>query len=74
MSTCIEYKGKLFLFNAIPNLTEAMFMDRCWYIVKNINEPNIEELADLWISKKYTKCQYDELIMTKLNDLERNVF
>lgn len=74
MSTCIEYKGKLYLFNTIPNLTETMFLDRCWYIVKNMNEPHIEEYADLWISKKYTRCHYEEAIMEKLNELERNVF
>jgi hypothetical protein len=73
MNTIIEYKGRLYPFTKNPNYTENMFLDRSWFIVKNIEQEMIESFADLWISVKYYKTEYSKEIMEKINSLESNM-
>ena len=73
METVIEYRGKLYPFKKPIYLTDAMFYDRCWYIVKNNSKENIEEYANMWIAHKYFTVDYDPPVMQILYDLEQNV-
>jgi hypothetical protein len=61
----IEYDGKSYWFKN-TNEREDMFMDKCWYIVKNIDKPNIQCLADIWVNKKYLDVCYPKEIETQL--------
>lgn len=63
METSIEYKGKLYIFKKPPNLTDKMFQDRSWFIVKNKNLEHVESYADLWICWKYYGSEYGRELM-----------
>lgn len=56
--TIIEYKGRMHIFERPLHMTDKMFQDRCWYIVKNKGDPDIEARADLWIAETYYGCGY----------------
>lgn len=71
--TIIEYKGRQHHFTKSMYLTDKMFYDRCWFIVINRVEENIESLADMYISWKFYKVEYGQDIMEKLKRLELNM-
>jgi hypothetical protein len=61
----IEYKGKVHTFKKTEDiLNNTMFLDRCWYILNNLSDPNVEALADMHVSRK----QFDVSYMEKKND------
>jgi hypothetical protein len=70
MNTLIDYKGKIYVFDTNKYMTDDMFSDRCWFIVKNNDVPWIHQFADAWIAHKYLKCTYSEDVMDKLKELE----
>jgi hypothetical protein len=46
-----------------------MFIERCWFIVKNFDKYEYEELealSYLWVNKKYLKCEYSKDLMDTL--------
>jgi hypothetical protein len=71
--TIIEYKGRQYQFTKSMYLTDKMFYDRCWFIVKNYMEENIDSLADMYISWKFFKVEYTKDFMEKLRKLESNM-
>jgi hypothetical protein len=73
MEAVIEYKGRLHVFKKPMHLTDKMFQDRCWLIVKNSTYPYIENYADMWISWKYFDIEYTKDIMEKLKTLQNNL-
>jgi hypothetical protein len=73
MQTIIEYKGRMYNFNKSANFTEKMFLDRCWYVVKNFCEPLIDNYADIWICYKYYDSEYPSEVMEKIKELEDNM-
>lgn len=71
LKTVIEFEGKMFLFehNSDVFMTESMFLDKCWFIVKNNQVDDIEHYANMWIQVKYNKVEYEASCMQKINDL-----
>lgn len=62
----IEYKGKCYTFekkDEDEDYTPQMFLDKCWFIVKNYEN---KELVDYYINKKYLGVTYSEVIENKL--------
>jgi hypothetical protein len=70
----IEYKGISQVFQKPAHLNEQQFLDRCWFIVKNKDTPNVEAYADLWISLKYYEVTYTPQVMDALHKMEKNVW
>jgi hypothetical protein len=73
MENIIEYKGHMYNFKKSQYITEKMFLDRCWFVVKNFCEPLIDNYADIWISYKYYDSEYPIEVMEKIRDLEHNM-
>jgi hypothetical protein len=48
----IEYKGFSYVFENNTKENRDAFRDKCWFIVKNKDTPNILHLSDIWINKK----------------------
>ena len=77
MEFLIEYKGETHNFVHRPDhtlLNEAQFINRCWFIVKNKNEPNVQAYADLWLSWKYHGSTYSTASMQLLEVYDHNVW
>jgi hypothetical protein len=59
----INYKGKMYIFKNIQNENNKMFIDRTWYIVKNINKYDDYEYlvkkSYIWICEKYYNVEYN---------------
>ncbi len=70
--TIIEYKGKQYHFKKSMYLTDKMFYDRCWFIIKNNCQEHIESFADMYISWKFFDVEYGKEFMEKLKQLEEN--
>jgi hypothetical protein len=73
MEHVIEYKGKMYYYKNTSNILEKMFLDKCWFIVKNIDIDTPESYADLWICVKYYGVEYSNDIMEKLKLYEKNL-
>jgi len=66
----IEYKGRIHAFAKPMFYTEKMFLDRCWFVVRNVTVPDIEALADIWICARYHGVRYDKTVMDRLQKCE----
>jgi hypothetical protein len=70
----IEYDGKHYLFNNERNEKYQMFIDRTWFIVKNIHKYNdfkyLENLSFIWINNKYNGLIYNDTVMNEINQCE----
>jgi hypothetical protein len=69
----IDYKGELHTFNRPRNVSFHIFHDKCWFIVKNSSEANIEAFADMYVSWKYNGCEYSIEHMEKIKKMEQNL-
>jgi len=61
----IIHNGKLFLFDKDNSQTNEIFYDKSWFIAKqenNTNEDNIhnKQLANIYINMKYLGCRYSK--------------
>lgn len=65
----IEHNGKGYHFQNDKDENAKLFMARCWCIVKNSHIPNIRQIADIWMNKKYLKVTYPDNIETMLASL-----
>lgn len=57
----VEYKGKTYVFENTRGESDTMFIDRCWFVVKNYDKydyPTLEAMSYVWVNKKYLKCNY----------------
>jgi hypothetical protein len=58
----INYKGKMYVFKNTKEENRQIFIDRTWYIVKNIDKYEdykyLEKLSYIWVSKKYYDVVY----------------
>jgi hypothetical protein len=67
METVIEYKGKLYFFKKDCDiLSDDLFIDKCWFIIKNLGVKDIHALADCWISCKTYGVEYSKDVMEKI--------
>lgn len=60
----IEYEGFQYIFYNTLNEKKNMFIDRTWFMVKNINKFDyvyLEKLSFIWINMKYLGCTYDSV-------------
>jgi hypothetical protein len=59
----INYKGIVHIFYNKTDENEKMFIDRTWYIVKNLDKYEdlsyLEKLSHIWVSQKYYNVSYD---------------
>lgn len=66
----IEYEGKHYIFYNTRNEKKQMFIDRTWFIVKNIHKEMtyeyLENLSYVWINHKYLGVLYPDELMTKI--------
>lgn len=70
----ITHQGKIYIFQKNNDEREEMFIDRCWFIVKNIdnyinNTSYLYHLSLLWANHKYLKVTYNEEIMKALESV-----
>lgn len=68
----IEDNGKHYIFHNLRNEKDMMFINRTWFIVKNIdkykdNYKYLENLSFIWINNKYYDLIYDSKIMKELD-------
>jgi hypothetical protein len=67
----ITYQDELYKFENITNELEDRFIERCWFIVKNIinykhNYEYLEKLSHIWINIKYLSVSYDDDILNEI--------
>ena len=60
-------------FENVLNEPDNMFIDRCWFIVKNIGSFDkiyelLEKLSYLWVNTKHLKCEYSKSVMDQLEN------
>jgi hypothetical protein len=65
----IEKDGRYFCFKNENNEDPKMFLEKCWFIVRNQNVDNIHTIADIWIHKKYLGLQYPDHIEASLQNV-----
>lgn len=62
----INYKGTTYVFENTGGEDPKMFVDRTWFIVKNIHKYEdmsyLESLSHLWLAKKYYNVEYPDEI------------
>jgi hypothetical protein len=68
----IEYQEKLYKFENLVNELEDHFINRCWFIVKNIhnfknNYIYLEKLSYIWVNIKYLNVSYESNILEEVN-------
>lgn len=73
MDVIIEYKGTMYEFHKPRQLSEQMFQDRCWFIVKNYGKHGVEVYADMWIAWKYFDVEYSKEYMNIIREYEGNM-
>jgi hypothetical protein len=65
----ISYKGDMYKFiKKDETETTAIFRDRCWWIVKNIDSKDYDldklmSLSNIYVAMKYYGVSYDENII-----------
>ena len=69
----IDYKGTLHTFCRPRNVSSNIYQDKCWFIVKNISEANIDTYADMYVSWKYNGCEYSIEHMEKIMSMVQNL-
>lgn len=67
----IIYQGQLYKFENIIDEFDDIFIDRCWFIIKNIhnyknNYEYLEKISYIWINIKYLNVAYDTSIMKEI--------
>lgn len=67
----ITHQGELYKFENINNELDDRFIERCWFIVKNIinykdNYEYLEKLSHIWINIKYLSVSYDDGILNEI--------
>jgi hypothetical protein len=68
----IEYKGRVHTFVRPSGMSNKMFMDRSWYVVKNMGVEHVESFADLWIAHRYYGVGYGKEITVRMMELASN--
>lgn len=73
----ITYDGKLYMFEQNDNEIEERFIERCWFIVKNIQTYKnkldyLESLSHIWVNVRFLKATYDQNIMEELDTCSKN--
>lgn len=56
----IEYEGVSYCFKNEDNEDLNMFYDKCLYIIKNKEVPNIHNIAKVWVYKKHYGVSYSK--------------
>ncbi len=67
----ITYQGELYKFENVNNELNDRFIERCWFIVKNIinykdNYEYLEKLSYICINIKYLSVSYDDDILNEI--------
>ena len=64
MTKALEYNGTFVLFKQPKHIQEA------WLVVKNLNLPNVEEYAQVWLAKHKYKCEYTKQVEDVLKSFD----
>lgn len=65
----ISHKGKTYSFTKNDDIeTTVMFKERCWWIVKNMENGKFDisslvSFSHIWISMKYYNASYDDEVI-----------
>lgn len=67
----ITYNGKMYIFKNTMNEEESMFIERCWFIVKNMHRYSddyayLKNLSHIWVNHKHLQVLYDKTVMDEL--------
>lgn len=65
----------MFIFKDKTNEVDDAYIERCWFIVKNMhkypdNYAYLKNLSLIWASHKYLNVTYDQHIMEELGSCE----
>jgi len=68
----ILYQGQLYKFENFTNELEDHFINRCWFVVKNIhqfenNYVYLEKLSHIWVNIKYLNVLYEQNILDEIS-------
>jgi hypothetical protein len=67
----IEHGGKHYVFHNTRNENQQMFIDRTWFIVKNLasipDYDYLENLSYIWVNNKYHNVMYPNEVMEVLS-------
>ena len=58
---CTTYKGRLYIFKTseYTSYNKEMMYEHMWYIIKNRDQPNVNENALIYINTKYLSVSYN---------------
>ena len=62
----ITHQGKMYIFKKNDEEHDEMFIDRCWFIVRNIKKRDLKQLtclSHIWVNHKYLNVTYTPEIM-----------
>ena len=62
----IEYDGVSYFFKDTSITDINMLYDKYWFIIKNKNNENVNQLADIWLMKKHYGLTYPAHIEKQL--------
>lgn len=69
------HNDRLFIFkNTVPSDTDEMFIERCWFIVKNLDKyvgryEYLEKLSHIHVNVKFLGVGYDDEIMKEISTI-----
>ena len=71
----ITYNGAMYIFKNTTNEQEPMFIERCWFIVKNMHRYSndyayLKNLSNIWVNHKHLQVVYDKAVMDELIECE----
>lgn len=71
----INYNGVIYFIENINSLNNKELSDSSWFLVKNYNEPDIEQLMEIRQAIKYEANVFnDNKIKERIKELEKNIF
>lgn len=73
----IDHDGRSWVFENKHSENTDMFYDRCWFIIQHHNKTDysrktLENIASLWINKKYLGISYCSKMEELLSTFARN--
>ena len=70
----IESAGRIFKIDRIEYEPKELYLQRCWFIIDNINRGSFDDLVTLskiWINSHYYGMVYSSGIMQQLERMDK---
>ena len=73
-----EFKGISYYIEKLPDESDNIFFNRCWFIIKHepisIDEFNkLTTKSEIWSKHHFLKCVYNKKIQDELNYIDNNI-